>query len=242
MRHIYIILIVGVIMVICVTGALLIGLHYHHGGSGGGPKPPGPKPPGPKPPKPKPPKPKPPKPKPPKPKPPKPKPPKPKPPKPKPHSVTFQIENIPTSRIKQGSLIGWSAGNTVTGLPKYGQLKGNPSFKLSGGNLKISAINFITRKQCFPNDAGDNTPCFSIWLSTNQNLKSICQDLGDCSINLEIKGIPHILNMRGAKLIRGQNVLFYWRNPDNVGTKGRQGMWPMPKAGDNVKISIISSS
>ena len=190
-------------------------------------------------------------------------------------SVTFQIENLPSFSYPcpspspspssspspnsgqpciqpEGFMIGWSEGHKAIGIPKYGKsITENPSFKISDEKLIIGAINFIASKHC---TLSNNTPCFSIWFygsATNQNLQSICQNLGDCSINIKIKDETHILNMNdisGKSIVSDKGLwgaTFYWKNPENIGTEGKEGkegMWPMPKAGDKVTISITQST
>ena len=135
-------------------------------------------------------------------------------------SVTFQIENLPSFSYPcpspspnsgqpciqpEGFMVGWSEGHKAIGIPKYGKsITENPSFKISDEKLIIGAINFIASKHC---TLSNNTPCFSIWFygsATNQNLQSICQNLGDCSINIKIKDETHILNMND---ISGKSIV-----------------------------------
>ena len=128
---------------------------------------------------------------------------------------------------------------------------GSTNFKISRGNLIIGAINFLIGKHCILHKRLQNdTPCFSIWFygsAANQNLQNICQDESNCIINIEINNNKYTLNFTDSSALPASNdkgvwgITFPWRNPENVGAVGKEGMWPMPKAGDKVTISITQS-
>ena len=191
-------------------------------------------------------------------------------PAPKKQTVTFQIINMPSFSYPcpspspgpqctqpSGFMIGWSKGQYDIGIPAYGpKPNGSTIFKISSRNLIIGAINFMIGKRCQASHPGwspaiqNDTPCFSIWFygsATNQYLQDICQDEGDCIINIEINNQKYTLNFTDSyafpvseeKGVWG--ITFPWRNPENVGARTDDGKWPMPKAGDKVTISITQS-